>query len=127
MEVRSTLRFGRISPHKVGDLAREIRGKSVSEALSAMQFSHRKGALLLLKTLKAAVANAENNKDMSAEDLVVKTVAVEHGPSMRRYHARSRGMASPIRKRMCHIRIVLANEDGGAEGREDEEAAKGAK
>ena len=115
MEVNSTLRFARISPLKVTDLAREIRGKPVAKALQVLQFSHRKGAFLLLKTLKSAVANAENNAKLSADNLVVKVVAVETGPSMKRFRPKARGMAGPIRKRMSHIRIVLA-ETGAVTG-----------
>jgi len=125
MEVKSSMRFARISPRKVGDLAKIIRGKGVPAALDAMKFSHRKGAFLLLKALTSAVANAENNNELSAEDMVVRSVAVEYGPSMRRFKARARGMASPIRKRMCHVKIVLA--ETGRNENDQAQAAKGEK
>ena len=109
MEVRSTMRFARMSPKKMHDLARLIRGQPVPKALQAMQFSHRKGAFLLLKTLKAAVADAENTVKLSADDLVVKEAVVQTGPTLKRMQPKARGMAGRILKRMSHIRIVLTD------------------
>jgi len=113
MEVKAILKFARMSPTKARDLIKMIRGLPVSDALRAVQFSHRKGALLIEKTLKSAIANAENNAKLSAESLFVKEALVLDGPSMKRYWPRSRGSASPILKRMCHVRIVLSDERPG--------------
>lgn len=113
MEIRSTLRFARISSLKAKDLAKIIRGLPASAALNRLEFSHRKGAFLIAKTLKSAIANAENNAKLSAENMFVKEAVVQDGPSMKRYRPRARGSASPILKRMSHIRIVLSDEGKG--------------
>ncbi len=111
MEVTAKSRYVRIAPSKARDLAREIAGKDVAEALRVTSLSRRKAALLIGKTLKSAVANAENNHNLSADALVVRAAVVDQGPTQRRYWPRSRGMASPIQKRTSHITIVLAERD----------------
>lgn len=108
MDIRATMRFARISSLKAKDLAKVIRGLPASEALNRLEFSHRKGAFLIVKTLKSAIANAENNAKLSAENMFVKEAVVQDGPSMKRYRPRARGSASPVLKRMSHIRIVLS-------------------
>jgi len=108
MDIRSTMRFARISSLKAKDLAKVIRGLPASEALNKLEFSHRKGAFLIAKTLKSAIANAENNAKLSAENMFVKEAVVLDGPSMKRFWPRARGSASPILKRMSHIKIVLS-------------------
>ena len=110
MEVTSISKFVRISPTKVRDLARAIQGKRVADALKVTEFSERKGAFLLGKTLKSAVANAENNAGLSADKLVVRSAVVEEGPRIKRFMPRARGSASPILKRTSHLRIVLTDE-----------------
>jgi len=114
MDVTATTRFVRISPSKARDLARELRGLPVAEALKIAEFSPRKAAPLIGKTLKSAIANAENNAELSVDDLRVKEAIVNEGPRMRRHWARARGGVSPVIKRMSHIRIVLT--DGKADG-----------
>lgn len=109
MEVKATARYVRISPLKARDLARAIQGLSVEDALKVTAFNERKAAALIGKTLKSAVANAENTHALSADKLVVKEAVVTDGPRLRRFWPRSRGMASPILKRTSHIRIVLSD------------------
>lgn len=113
MDVTAKTRFVRISPSKARDLARELQGLPVADALKVTQFSARKAAPLIGKTLKSAIANAENNAELSVDDLKVKEAVVDEGPRMRRHWARARGGVSPVIKRMSHIRIVLT--DGKAE------------
>lgn len=108
MRVQAITKYARVSPSKTIDLARAIQGKSVPEALQITQFSPRKSASLLRKTLKSAIANAENNAELSAETMVVSEAAVMKGPIMRRYWCGARGMAKPIAKRTSHIKIVLS-------------------
>jgi len=109
MEVTSITRYARISPSKVRDLAKRLRGLPVSDALQITSFTGRKGAHLLGKTLKTALADAEHNAKLSVDELVVKEAVIEEGPRMRRHWARSRGSASPIKKRTCHIRVILTD------------------
>ncbi len=99
----------RISPMKARDLARAITGLPVPQALQVTEFTKRKAAFHLGKTLKSAVANAENNDGLSADELYVKQAAVEEWPIIKRYRPRARGMASPIQKRTSHIKIVLTD------------------
>lgn len=110
MEVRSIYKTARVSPKKARDVAREIQGLPVSEALDALTFTPRKAAFLIGKTLKSAIANAENNHDLAADNLVVKEANVSSGPSFRRFKPRARGSASAILKRTSHIKIILSDE-----------------
>ncbi len=109
MDVSATARFVRISPTKVRDLTRAIQGKSVDEALRISNFNKRKGAFLVGKTLRSAIANAENNADLTVEDLYVKKAVVDQGPIIKRYRPAARGMAKPIQKKTSHIHIVLSD------------------
>jgi large subunit ribosomal protein L22 len=110
MEVRSIYRYARISPFKVREVTREIQGLPVSAALDVLAFTPKKAAFLIGKTLKSAVANAENNANLKVDGLVVKEAVVGEGPTMKRMMARARGSGSRILKRTSHIRIVLTDE-----------------
>lgn len=114
MEIKAATRYIRMSPHKARDLARALRGLPVPDALKMVQFSERKVAKQLEKTLKSAIANAENNAKTSAEKLFVGEAVVEQGPVMKRFWPRSRGMVSPVLKRMSHIRITLTDKKPSA-------------
>ena len=113
MEVRSIYKYARISPKKARDVAREIQGLPVSDAIDTLNFTPKKAAFLIGKTLKSAVANAENNHDLAADSLLVKEANISDGPSFRRLNPRARGSASAIKKRTSHIYIILTDE--GAE------------
>lgn len=110
MEIEATTKFVRLSAYKARDLARAMRNLPVAEALRVVEFSERKAAFHLRKTLRSAIANAENNAKVSAEKLFVRRAVVEQGPVMKRFWPRSRGMVSPILRRMSHIRITLTDE-----------------
>ena len=110
MEVKSTYKYARISPFKVREVTREIQGLPVSAALDVLAFTPKKAAFLIDKTLKSAIANAENNANLKPDGLVVKEATVGEGPTLRRIMARARGSASRILKRTSHIRIVLSDE-----------------
>ena len=110
MEVRSIYRYARISAFKVREVTREIQGLPVSAALDLLAFTPKKAAVLINKTLKSAVANAENNANLKVEGLVVKEAVVGEGPTIKRMMPRARGSGSQILKRTSHIRIVLSDE-----------------
>lgn len=110
MEVRSIYRYAKISPFKAREVTREIQGLPVAAALDIVAFSPKKAAALVNKTLKSAVANAENNANLKVEGLVVKEAVVGEGPTMKRMMARARGSGSRILKRSSHIRIILTDE-----------------
>lgn len=115
MDVTSTYKFARISPRKARDVAREIQGLPVSAALDLLNFTPRKGAFLFSKTMKTALADAENNFELSVEGLFVKSAVVGEGPTFKRFMPRARGSAGSIRKRTSHLTVILSNEGGPAE------------
>src|SRR5215469_2800942 len=110
MQVISTYRFARISAFKAREVTREIQGRSASDALDLLTFSPKKAAVLVKKTLRSAIANAENNAELKVDTLLVKEAVVGEGPTFKRFRARARGSASPLRKRTSHIRIVLSDD-----------------
>ena len=110
MEIQATTRYVRMSPSKARDLARAIQGMSASQALAVTEFNARKAGFQIGKTLKSAIANAENNEGLSADDLFVGRAVVEEGPRLKRYQPKARGMAGRILKRTSHIKITLTDE-----------------
>ena len=111
MEVLSVYRGARMSAFKVRELTREIQGPAgVGGARSSRFPVPRKSAVFVGKTLKSAIANAENNNELKVDTLVVKEATVGEGPTMRRMKSRARGSSSAIRKRTSHIRIDLSDE-----------------
>jgi large subunit ribosomal protein L22 len=110
MELKAVSKYVRMSPTKARDLTRAITGMSVGEALQVVEVNKRKAAVNLGKTLKSAIANAENNAELSADKLYVASAVIENGPTIPRFWPRARGSASPIRKKMSHIRITLTDE-----------------
>jgi large subunit ribosomal protein L22 len=110
MNVISTYKYARISAFKAREVTREIQGLPVSAALDLLAFTPRKAALLISKTLKSAIANAENNNNLRADTLVVREAVVGEGPTLKRFQPKARGSAGPIRKRTSHIRIVVTDE-----------------
>lgn len=107
-EVQALTRNVRMSTTKLLDIARVIQGKPVIEVIDMLSLIPRKSATLILKTLKSAVANAENNNNMSAKDLIVQRAAIENASSLRRFRPAPRGMAHPYRRYSSHIRIIVA-------------------
>ena len=110
MQVTSIYKHARISAFKAREVSREIQGLPVSAALDILAFSPKKAAGLITKTLKSAVANAENNANLRVEGLVVKEATIGEGPTLKRFQPKARGSAGPIRKRTSHIRIILTDE-----------------
>jgi large subunit ribosomal protein L22 len=116
MEVRSTYKYARISSQKARQVTRAITGMPVSQALSVLDFTPKKAAFLVGKVLRSAIANATNNHELDAEEMIVASAVATPGPSLKRIMPRARGSASSIKKRMTHITVVLGNKP--------EEAAK---
>lgn len=108
MEVKSTTKFVRLSPKKARDVAREIQGLPVSTALDILAFTPKKAANSINKTLKTAVADAENNFGLDVDSLIVKEAVIGAGPTLKRFKPRARGSAGAILKRTSHIFITLA-------------------
>lgn len=110
MQIKSIYRGARISAFKCREVTRAIRGLPVSAALDLLAFTPKKAALLVAKTLKCAIANAENNANLRADKLTVHEATVGEGPTMKRFRPRARGSAGPILKRTSHIRIVVTDD-----------------
>ena len=114
MEVRAVAKDTGISPRKVRLLVDMVRGKKVDEALTILRFAPTPTARVVAKVVKSAVANAENNFQMSPSDLKIVTVFVDEARSLKRFRPRARGRSSPILKRSSHITVIVA--DGGLSG-----------
>ena len=110
MQVKSSYKFARISAFKAREVTRAIQGLPATDALDILRFTPKKAALLVIKTLKSAIANAENNNNLNAANLVVQEAIVGEGPTFKRSQPKARGSAGPIRKRTSHIRITLTDE-----------------
>ena len=119
MEVRSIYKYARISPFKVREVTREIQGLPVSAALDILAFTPKKAAFLINKTLKSAIANAENNANLKVDGLVVKEAVVGEGPTFKRMTPRARGSVRSAATQLKDVTIdVLINSAGiaGAPG-----------
>jgi large subunit ribosomal protein L22 len=109
MEARAVTKYLRIAPNKARLVADLIRGKRVAEALTVLRFTPKKGARFINKTLRSALASAENTKKMDIDKLVVKTIYVDKGPVLKRWQPRAMGRATPILKRTSHVTVVLSD------------------
>ena len=105
--VRAVHRNAGMSATKARAVLDLIRGKSVAEARTILQFCDRGAAEVVVKVLDSAVANAGNNNDIPPEELFVATAYADEGPTMKRWRPRARGRATRIRKRTCHITIIV--------------------
>jgi large subunit ribosomal protein L22 len=110
MDVTATTKYVRQAASKGRGVIARVRGLDASSALRIATESHSKSARAIEKTLKSAIANAQNNAKLAPESLWVKQAVIDEGPRSRRYWARSRGMARPITRRTCHVTIVLTDE-----------------
>jgi len=107
MEVKAKLRFVRVGPRKAQLVADLIRGKGSEEALNILTFTKKAAAKIVIKLLKSAIANAAQKKNVDVDRLYVKKIAVDQGPTLKRFQPRALGRATTIRKRTSHITIVL--------------------
>jgi len=107
MEVKASLNFARIGCQKARLVADVIRGKDVNEAIRNLTFMKQKGAGLIKKLIESAVANAENKKTIDIDNLFVKSIWVDMGPSMKRFRPRAQGRAFQVKKKLSHINVVL--------------------
>jgi large subunit ribosomal protein L22 len=111
MEYRAKLRYSDMSARKVRPFAAMIRGKTADEALQMLRFLPNKSARLLEQVLRSALGNAEDKGARDIEELIVKESRVDGGPMLKRIMPRARGTAYPIKRRLSHIVIALADEE----------------
>jgi large subunit ribosomal protein L22 len=117
MEVYAITKNVRMSAQKMREVVRQIQGLPAEKALATLAFVPRKGARVVAKTLKSAIANAEDLKEhkkeyagMRTDQLVIKEAVAQTATTLRRFTPKARGSAGPILKRNCHIKIVLSDE-----------------
>jgi large subunit ribosomal protein L22 len=96
-----------MSPRKVRLVVDLVRGKPVNEALALLRFTPKSAAVVLEKLVRSAVANAENNYTLDAEDLYIARIAADTGPTQKRFRPRAHGRVSPLLKRSTNITVVL--------------------
>ena len=111
MKVSATAKYTRHSTRKTRLVTRAIIGRPVEEAASLLRFMPQGAARDVAKVLKSATANAENNHNLSAEDLVIVDAIANEGPTIKRFQPRAQGRAFPIHKPMTHITIVVADQE----------------
>lgn len=110
MQVKSISKYVRLSPQKCRLVADQVRRMPVEQALEMLQFSTRKGALPIRKTLDSAIANAEHNEGADIDDLWINQIMVDEAPVIKRYRARAKGRGTRIIKRSCHITVSVSDE-----------------
>ena len=108
MEARAVAKYLRISPRKTRLCADLIRGKRAEEAVNILSHTPKAGAKLISKVVQSALANARQVKSIDVDTLCVKTVFVNQGPTLKRWQPKPMGRAGRIRKRTCHVTVVLS-------------------
>ncbi len=111
MEVRAVTKNTGLSPRKVRLLVDMVRGKKVDEALTMLKFTPTPAARVVAKVIKSAAANAENVFQMSSSDLKIVKIFADEARTLKRFHARARGQASPVLRRSSHITVVVAEQE----------------
>ncbi len=107
METVAVAKYIRMSPQKIRLVADLIRGKKVEDALNLLSFTPKASAPLISKLLKSAVANAGQKKGVDVDTLIVKSILVDEGPTMKRFRARAMGRGTSILKRSSHLKIIV--------------------
>lgn len=110
MEVQAVLRYARISPQKVRKLIGAVKGLPVELGLDKIKFMPQKGARILEKLIKSAVANADQKTGIDVDSLVIRNITADQGPTLKRFRARARGRGTRILKRTSHIAVTLSDE-----------------
>lgn len=111
MEAKANLRFLRMAPRKITVVASLVRGRQVGEALNILKFTKRAAAQPVAKLIKSAIANASDlsKGQVDVDQLFVKTIWVDQGPTQRRFMPRAMGRATRINKKSSHVHVVLAD------------------
>jgi large subunit ribosomal protein L22 len=121
--MQATAKFLRIAPRKARLVADAVRGKSIPEAVTILQFTNKAAAKIVSDVVRSAAANAEHNMDADPDELFVREIKVDEGPTIKRYRPRAMGRATMIRKRTSHITVRLGAPAGvlvGTPGNKEE-------
>ena len=113
MDTQAILKYQRISAQKCRLVANSIRGLKVDKAVEFLEFNNKKASQMILKVLESAIANAENNYSLDIDELIVKNILIDEGPTGKRYMPRARGRVNQILKRSSHITVIVSD---GKEG-----------
>ena len=108
--VQVKTRYVRIAPRKLRVVANVVNTMPVGEAMTMLQFMSKRGAKIVLKTLKSAVAAAENKGTLAMDKVYISKITVDQGPALKRWVPRARGMASPIKKYLSHLTVELSDD-----------------
>src|SRR4051812_10697426 len=109
--VRASARYVRVAPRKARLVADQVRGLTVPQARTLLEFSARGASRDIAKLIASAAANAENNHDLVADDLQIVAIQIDEGPTLKRWRARARGRATRIEKRTSHVSVALTPTD----------------
>jgi len=109
METKAILRGARMSAQKGRLVADLIRGKKVDQALNVLNFTQKKGAVIIKKVLESAIANAEHNDGADIDELKITSIYVEQGATLKRFTARAKGRGNRISKGTCHVYVTVGN------------------
>ena len=109
METKASLRGVRLSVDKGRLVADLIRGKKVDHALNILQFTPKRGAVIIKKVLESAIANAEHNDGADIDELKITSIYVEQGATLKRFSARAKGRGNRISKPTCHVFMTVGN------------------
>jgi large subunit ribosomal protein L22 len=111
IEIQATARQVRMTPRKVRLVAAAVKGKPLNEAMSLLRFMPQRASRAVLKVVKSAAANAENNFDMDPNELYVVRIVADAGRTVRRFRAKARGRVGPLRKHSSHITVVVKEKE----------------
>ncbi len=109
MDTQAILKYQRISAQKCRLVANSIRGLKVDKALEFLEFNNKKASQMILKVLESAIANAENNNSLDIDELKVKNILIDEGPTGKRFMPRARGRVNQILKRSSHITVIVSD------------------
>ena len=109
MDTQAVLKYQRISAQKCRLVVNSIRGLKVDKALEFLEFNNKKASQMILKVLESAIANAENNNSLDIDELKVKNILIDEGPTGKRYMPRARGRVNQILKRSSHITVIVSD------------------
>jgi large subunit ribosomal protein L22 len=111
--VKASARYLHISPRKMRLVTNLVKNMNAVDALVQLAHAEKKAAPMVAKLLNSAIANAKNNFSLSPDFLIIKSITTDQGPVLKRYFPRARGSAFVIRRKMCHVNIVLEEQKHG--------------